>query len=188
MSALDKVPVNPNLLSQFSWKFSVRKLPYVNFFAQKVELPDVSTTLPLYPNPNTRIPLSPDHLTYTELAVHFKVDEDLRNYEEIYHWIRGLAFPEDTDERAKLTNDSSALPLRSHREKMQNLSSDISLMLLSNHKNPNVEFVYRDAMPTYLSKLQFNHTDDSVEYISATAHFAFVLFDILRLPKVENTI
>src|SRR5690606_103637 len=61
MSALDKVPSNNNFLSPLGFHFSVRKLPNVNFFVQRVRIPSISLPPADTPNPFVKIPYSGDH-------------------------------------------------------------------------------------------------------------------------------
>ncbi len=174
MSALDTTPTNKNFLSPLGFRFFIKKLPNVNFFVQKVNVPGINIAQnPAMPNPFTKIPYAGDHLEFSELELTYRVDEDLTNYLEVYNWIRGLAFPESYAEYSALANK----PLASG----EGLKSDASLIITTNGKSPNFECVFEDVFPVSLSNIDFLTTDETVNYIEATATFLYTQFKISAL-------
>lgn len=171
MSAIDSTPVNKNFLSPLNFKFTLRRAPHVNFFLQKVNLPQISINpTPAYSNPSILIPLPGEHITLAPLTISFKVDEDLLNYLELFNWIKALGDPSRNGDYAALQNVSPGND--------KGLVSDISLMVLSSTKMPNYEIVFTDAFPTNLSAITFNTVDSDVNYIEAQAEFRYTLFEI----------
>ena len=71
MSAIDNTPSNKNFLSPLNFKFQIKKAPHVNFFIQKVNIPDVKLISPEYPNPFVNAPIPGEHLTYGILEITF---------------------------------------------------------------------------------------------------------------------
>lgn len=173
MAALENTPTNSNFLSPLNFKFSIKRAPHINFFIQKISLPSIN--LPTYdsPNPFVKIPQPGEHLTYGDLDVTFKVDEDLQNYLEIHNWIRALGKPSDFSEYKTLADKAVYTG--------DGIRSDISLTILSSAKNPNYEIIFTDAYPTELSKLTFDTTDQTVDYIEASATFKYILFEIRNI-------
>jgi hypothetical protein len=163
MTALENTPTNPNFLSPLNFKFSIKRAPHINFFIQKVSIPSI--TLPSYesPNPFVKIPEPGEHINYGDLDITFRVDENLKNYLEIHNWIRALGKPKDFSEYKALSDKKTYTG--------DSIRSDISLMILSSAKNANYEIVFVDAYP-------YDLTDQSVDYIEATASFKYVLFEI----------
>lgn len=170
MSAIDNTPENKNFLSPLNFKFTIKKAPHVNFFIQKVNIPEISLPAPKYPNPMVNIPIPGEHLTYADLEITFKVDEDIQNYLEIHKWVRALGKPVDTDEYKEIQDKVHWTG--------DGIYSDISVAILSSTKMPNYEVVYVDAHPTSLSGMIFNTTDNNVNYIEATARFKYTYYDI----------
>lgn len=173
MSAIDNTPSNKNFLSPLNFKFFIKRSPHVNFFVQKVSVPSISLPNTKYPNPLVNIPISGEHLTYGDLSVTFKVDEDLQNYIELHNWIRALGFPETTDEYKVL--EEKALITG------EGIVSDISVMVLSSTKMANYEFTFIDAHPISLTGLNFNTIDTDVNYLEATCNFKYSYFDIKKI-------
>ena len=76
--AFNTEPKSTNFLSPLGYKFTIKKMPTVNFFAQAVAIPSVTVgELPI-PTPfSTKIQLPGDLVTFGDLVVTFRVDEDL---------------------------------------------------------------------------------------------------------------
>ena len=173
MAALDNTPINKNFLNPLNFKFQIKRAPNVNFFIQKINIPSLFLPEVKIPTLFVPIPVQQTHMEYGDLKVSFKVDEDLQNYFEIHNWIRALGFPSQFSEYAKI---QTASPISG-----VSLTSEISLTILNALKNPNYEFVFHDAFPTYLSEIDFNTTYDSVDYVSASVNFKYTLFDVKQI-------
>jgi len=174
MSALDYTPVNKNFLSPLGFKFHIQKLPNVNFFVQKVNIPGLQMgAVPMAPNPMVAIPYSGDHLLYNEFNVTYRIDEDMSNFLEIHNWLRGLGFPEDFSEYRAIQNEDRFLG--------GGLKTNATLTITSNGKSPNIACVFEDIFPISLSDIVFNTTDSSVDYIEATATFRYTQYKISAL-------
>jgi hypothetical protein len=161
-----------NMLSPLNFKFTLKRAPNLNFFVQKINIPGISLPKVDTPNPLIKIPLSGDHLEYDELDVTFKVDENLQNYLEIHNWVRSLGKP-SFEEYANLSKRAIYTG--------EGLKSDIVVTVLTSQKNPNYEFVFKDAHPISVSSISFESTDESVNYIEATARFVYTIFDIVKV-------
>lgn len=173
MSAIDNTPSNRNFLSPLNFKFQIKKAPHVNFFIQKVNIPTISLTPAVATNPFVNIPLPGEHLTYGELDITFKVDEDLQNYLEIHNWITGLGKPEEFSQYKNIADKKEWTG--------EGIYSDISVMVLSSTKSANYEIVYVDGYPTALSGIEFNTVDSDVNYVTATATFKYTYYNINKI-------
>lgn len=173
MSAIDNTPDNKNFLSPLNFRFQIKKAPHVNFFIQKVNIPSISLRNADATNPFVNIPYPGDHITYGSLEINFKVDEDLTNYLEIHDWIRALGFPEKYEEYKTIQDKKPYTG--------DGIYSDISIIVLSSTKTPNYDITYKDAFPISLSPITFLTTDNSVNYIEASATFKYTLFDINKI-------
>ena len=54
MTAIDNTPSNKNFLSPLNFKFTIKKAPHVNFFIQKVNIPDLGLKPVVTSNPMVR--------------------------------------------------------------------------------------------------------------------------------------
>ena len=112
-------------------------------------------------------------MEYGDFDITFKVDEDFQNYLEIHNWIRALGFPEQFEERTAISKNPDYSG--------EGLYSDLSLIILNSAKKPNYEFTFRSAFPTDLSSVEFDTSDDDVDYVTASASFKYMLFDIVKI-------
>jgi hypothetical protein len=174
MSIIDNTPVNKNFLSPLNFKFTLKRAPHINFFLQKVNLPQVSINpTPIYSNLLIDIPVPGEFVTFNPLNITFKIDEDMQNYLEIFNWIKALGDYGRDGDYEKLQNAQPGSGL--------GIYSDISLMVLSSTKMPNYEITFVDAFPTSLTALSFNTVDSDVNYIEASAEFRYTIFEIKNI-------
>jgi T4-like virus tail tube protein gp19 len=145
-----------NFLSPVGYGFKIARTPGVNFSVQKVDLPSITLGTAPVQTPFVKI-VNPGNISYGDLVISFRVDEDLSNYLEIYNWIVSLGHPDDLNQY-----DTS----RAAR-------SDGSVMILDSAKNAVMEVQFTDLYPTWLGELQFDSTDTNIQYISVVATFAF---------------
>jgi hypothetical protein len=170
MSVLNKQPLNNNFLSPLGLRFTIKKAPLVSYFVQSANIPSISINRLEIPNPFIKFPLPGTELTFNPLVVQFKVDEDLKNYLEIYNWLIAIGFPDDFNQYRQIAN---ADPMSG-----EGIFSDCTLTVLSSAMNPNIEITYIDAYPTTISDITFDSREQDVNYIEATATFAYRRFKI----------
>ena len=173
VGAIDNTPVNKNFLSPLGFKFLIKKAPYVNFFAQKVNIPAIALKSPITGNPFVNVPYPGEHLSFGKLQLTFKVDEDLQNYLEIHNWIKALGKPENFEQYKTVQDQKSWTG--------EGIYSDISVMILSSTKMSNFEITFVDGYPTSLSDLVFNTIDENVNYIAATVEFDYSYYTITNI-------
>lgn len=173
MSLIGAPPTNQNFLGKNGFQFHISKLPNTNFFVQSCNIPGISIEPVIIGTPLVNLPFSGDHITYQELTITFKIDEDLGSYIDIYTWIRQLGFSEDTDEYADIAGQS--------RISGNGIVSDASLIILDAKKRGNYELVFTNAFPVSLSTLQLGYTVKDVEFLTADAVFRYDTFGITRV-------
>lgn len=168
MPSFAEVTANKNFLSPLGYKFVITRLPNVDYFCQSISFPSISLNTTSFPNPFQKIPLAGTELSYGNMSITFKVDEDLRNYKEIYDWMLALGFPESYAQYKALAEKSVV--------DAQRIKSDASLVILSSSKNPKHEIKFVDAFPVGLTGMKFDSTTTDIPYLEATADFAFNFF------------
>ena len=165
MPAFAKLPDNISYLSPVGFRFSVKKLPAVNYFCQAANIPGLSITAIPIELPVSRMyteGLTPD---FEELTIRFVVDEYMKNWQEVYDWIIGLAPSASLEQRAEY--------LRTE----ERVSTGI-LTLLTGSMNPQMEFHFLDMFPTNLTALEFDSAQVDVEYLTASATFRYQRYEI----------
>lgn len=160
-------PSNLNYLSPLNFQFAIKKAPTVNFFCTDVNLPGITLGEAEQDTPLVRIPVPGDHLTFNELTITFNVDEDMKNYKEMYDWLINVGFPESFDQYAVQPDDA--------------IFTDCSLIVLSSKLNPIAQIDFRSAFVTALSDLQFSTKESDVAYITCTASLRYKLYTVTTL-------
>jgi hypothetical protein len=173
MTAIDNTPSNKNFLNPLNFAFRIKRAPHVNFFTQELNIPGISLVNTIQPNPFTNVPRPGDHMNYENFSLKFKVDEAFENYFEIHNWIRALGKPDNYGEYANIASKSEYSG--------EGVYSDLSVIVLNAVKLPIFEVEFINAFPVALSELNFTSTDESVEYISASATFKYTLFNIKKI-------
>lgn len=166
---------NKNFLSPFGYKLVLTRLPNVDFFCQSVRTPSVMLGSVEVPNPFQALQMPGTGITFGNLSVTFKIDEDLQNYREIFDWIEALGITDDFQNYAKLSETPAIASKK--------VFSDASLVILSSSKNPNQELTFVEMFPVSLSGMSFNSTSLDLQYMEATVDFKFRRFYVKSLQN-----
>lgn len=179
MSAITDLPSNKNFLSPLGFTFTIKKTPGVNYFVQSVSLPSLNLGQADIQTPFVKLPVPGDHIDFSNLTITFRVDEEMRNYKELFDWIVALGFPENFQQYSAIAPNrgrfggSITNPVAG-----TGIYSDASLMILNSVKAPIVEYTFKNLYPISLSDIQFDTRDSDVNYVDVTATFAYELFKL----------
>ncbi len=163
MPIIARQPENKNFLSVLGFSFFMKRAPGVMYFGQKYELPGLLMGVANYPSTITDIPLPGDRLRRSDFTMTFKVDEDLRNYLEIFDWMEGLGSPINTNQYANLNSHSIMSG--------EGIMCDATLMINTSAHNPNIQITLEDIWPVSLTGFQMVSTSGDVQQIEATVSF-----------------
>ena len=145
------------MLSPGNFKVSIDSGEFANiaFFCTTANVPGLSqaSVLTGYKNNNAYAP--GDTIDYSTFDVTFIVDEEMKNYVEIFNWI---------------SNNSSAKP--KYR--------DVILSILTNKNNINKQVRFHKAFPISLDPLQFTTQDTALDYLTCNVTFQYDKFDFVR--------
>ena len=193
-SPLSRQPTKLDYASPTQFRFGINQLPKVEFFTTDANLPGITAGVATVATPFKDIPTMGDKLEYENLSISFMVDEYLENYTSLHNWMTGIGFPKDRKQFSKFrditSNVGEGLRLAPKDDvgrvddsttSDRFMYSDGFLMLLSNKNNPIVEVRFQNIFPIALSALDFTQTATDVEYIIATAEFAYQIYEIITL-------
>ena len=169
------IPNNINPLSPNGFKFSITKLPEVDFFCQSVNLPGITLGSPEQATPFSMVPIPGDMLTYENLQIQFIVDEDMTNYTEVYNWIVALGFPQNYDQYINFKNQDQ----RNRTSELMSNYSDGVLQILNSSNNASKTIQFRDLFPVYLESLTLASTNTDVNYLIGSANFRFSYYEFI---------
>ena len=176
--AFNTDPKSTNFLSPLGYRFQIKKMPTVNFFAQAVAIPSITVgELPLPTAFSTKLQFPGDLVTFGDLVVTFRVDEDMANYLEIFNWIKSITRIDGFDAaEGQATAWGKEIDSPMGEEKV---FSDATLHVLNSAMNPNKEIQFTDCYPTGLTDVPFNTTLSDLDYVECTATFKFRKFDFV---------
>lgn len=173
MAIQNTQPENKSFLSPLSFQFSINRLPHVTYFCTSASIPDISMgQIDTVENTFIKLPVPGDKLTFGLLTLRFRIDEDLKNFQEIYDWLIGLGYPDNFEQRANISRG------------IQNIGevySDGSLIVTTASYKPNVEVKFIDMYPVSLTSVDFNIEATDVEYLQADVNFAYRKYELTTL-------
>ena len=202
LNAIDRQPTKLDYASPTQFKFSILKLPKVEYFCTAVNIPGVNLGETTQATPLKKIPIPGDTLVYEPLQMTFLVDENLENFQEIHGWLVGLGFPRDNKEfRNLLASGNDRFPTRN----TSNISteagktkyaaadagptlSDATLTVLSSKNNSQVEIRFRDMYPTGLTGLSYNQQAADIDYLTATVSFSYLIYDFAKVGSSTTSV
>jgi hypothetical protein len=167
---------NKNFLSPTGFKFVLNRAPKVVFFSNQANIPGLTLGTAQQTNYLTDIPVPGDKIQFQDLSLRFLVDEDLENYLEIQHWLRGLGFPDSLKEIYDWQRSNPNAPTSE-----LNYTSDGTLNVLTSSNVPNFKVKFLDMFPISISDLNFDATDSDIDYLTADVTFKYTIYNITDL-------
>jgi len=167
---------NKNFLNPTGFRFILNRAPKVVFFSNQASIPGLNLGVTEQSTYLKDIPIPGDKLQFQDLTLRFLVDEDLENYLEIQHWLRGLGFPDSLKEIYEWQSSNPNAP-----SSTLNYTSDGTLNVLSSSNTPNFKVKFLDMFPVSLSDLDFDATDSDIDYLTASVTFKYTIYNITDL-------
>ena len=189
-SPLARQPDKLDYASPTQFKFGIHQLPKVEFFTLSANVPGITAGVVTQATPLKDIPIVGEKVTYDNLSITFLVDEYLENYISLHNWMTGIGFPTDRQEFRTFRDVTSNTPASGKTPPTdlvgkaipdRALYSDAYLMVLSNKNNAIVEVNFQNIFPISLGGLDFTQNVTDVEYVTATADFAYQIYEINTL-------
>ena len=192
INALARQPTELDYADPTKFKFSITKLPKVEFFTTAANLPGINLGESIFPTPFKQVPVMGDDLTFDNLEITFLVDEKLENYREIHQWLVGIGFPKARTQFSSFRKDESQTFPTVESVKgdvtnpgtpsgIQAMFGDATLTIMTSKNNPVIEVRFSDVYPVALSGLAFNQQEGDVTYLTATATFTYKLYEMFTI-------
>ena len=192
INALARQPTELDYADPTKFKFSITKLPKVEFFTTAANLPGINLGESIFPTPFKQVPVMGDDLTFDNLEITFLVDEKLENYRELHQWLVGIGFPKARTQFSSFKKEeSSTFPTPTGvtgdsrntgtPSGVQAMFEDATLTVMTSKNNPVMEVRFSDLYPVALSGLAFNQQESDVTYLTATATFTYKLYEMFTI-------
>ena len=174
MAITTDIPDNKNFLSPLGFTFTIKKTPKVNYFVQAVALPSLLLGQSDIKTPFVKLPIPGDTIDFGTLTVTYRLDEEMRNYKEIFDWIIALGFPDNFNQYAAIApNRGKFGGMVTNPVSGAGIYSDASLIVLNSVRAPIIEFVFKNLYPISISDVLFDTMRTDVDYVDATVTFAY---------------
>tara|TARA_R100001594_G_scaffold109844_3_gene144568 strand:+ start:227 stop:856 length:630 start_codon:yes stop_codon:yes gene_type:complete len=162
---LGRQPSNLNPLLPTYFQFSMKRCPTVTYFCQSANLPGLNIDTIPQPTRFVDIPHAPGVPDFEDLTINFVVDETLKNWLEIYRWMRATTTSKDVTE---ITDTDEHY-------------TDATLTILNSAMVPRIRVAFENMFPTSLSSLEFDSTTTAPEALIGTATFTYTTYEITEL-------
>ena len=192
INAIQRQPTELDYADPTKFKFSITKLPKVEFFTTQASVPGVTLGESIFTTPFKEIPVQGDQLTFDNLEITFIVDEKLENYKELHQWLVGIGFPRARKQFASFRKEESEVfptadSVTGDATKpgrptgVQAMYGDATLTVMTSKNNPIMEVRFSDLYPVSLGALQFDQQATDITYLTATATFSYKLYEMFTI-------
>jgi hypothetical protein len=138
------------------------------YFSQNIIIPGLSIGTARVFSQLDSVPLPGDSFSRQNLQVQFKVDEDYKNYDEIYDWMVSLVAPDEYSQYGRLAQND-----RNSKISSTGVVSDIAVVVNNSSQTPNRQYQFYDAWPNSLSQLDYSTVNGESVLQDATVTFEF---------------
>lgn len=149
-----------NFLTTARFLVNLNRLPGVDFYCQTITTPDITVNATQMKYITGYTYETDTQISYGNLTLVFIVDENLNNYNQVLKWMQSIS-PDENFEK------TSELLINSKKEGYGFDYTDVELILNNNKKSRS--YIYKNCVPTSLSGLEFNVSEDL--YITASLTF-----------------
>jgi len=168
-------PDTNNYLATNYFQLEITRLPTVTYFCQSVNLPGVSLSPVDLPTAlGTRPKFVGGAYDFEQLSVQFMVDENMKNWLEVFDWMKSIGNMEDYD--SVIASSQT-----------QDFFSNITIMIMNSTYKPKYYVRIKEAIPISLSGIDFTSVSSETEPVIATATFAYMSYDIKTIENVTGT-
>lgn len=167
MAIASRIPDNVNFLSPVGFKFTCDALPTVTYFCQSANIPGVSLSPVEISTPFNPHYVAGDRLDYEELNMRIMVDENMKNFIEVYDWVKEMSISENFEQY--------------ETRKKKGLNTQGVLTVLTGSNVPQIEVHFKNMFPISISGLQFDIGAADITYITADISFRYNSYSIKNL-------
>ena len=184
-------PTTYDYASPNQWRIRFGRLPLVTWFCTNANIPGITLGEAQFPTPMSDMPISGDKLTFDTLNIQFIVDEELKNYREIWEWLVGIGFPkqhsqfENVLSEGQVNDNFPGASRQTYASQVGNTTtksetaiySDATMTFYNSKNIPKVEVHFRDLFPTSLGGIDLIVDAGDVEYIRVDASFRYMYYE-----------
>lgn len=166
MTECNDTSFSTNPLQVNFFQFILDRVPNMTYFCQAINLPGIQYGVTEQPtNLGHPVMVPTGSIRFEELAIKFRVDENLTNWRELQNWIKTIG---------NYDSDASTLGYK-------NKTSSATLLITNSSYKPKVKVQFRHVFPIAVGGIKFSAIEPmSVEAI-AEATFAYTGYTVETL-------
>jgi len=157
---------NFNFINPVEFRFTIQRLPNVEFYIQGVTLPDISSGYTTQFTPFKTIYHHGDKVEFGDLQMTIVVDEDMTSYLDVWRWLIALTKPEGFEQYNQLSTSD------------QGLYSDATLTIMNSNKNANIEVTFKDLFPISVGNIDLSTSQTDIAPPTVSLSFKYSSYDI----------
>ena len=162
-------PNTNNYLASNYFQLEITRLPLVTYFCQSAGIPALSLTPVDQPVPFGTFPKRiGGRYNFEDLTVNFIVDEEMKNWIEVFRWMESIGNMEDYTKVID-THETT------------DFFSPITLIVMNSAYKQQYNVVFNNAFPIALTGIDFTSNSNDTEPIIASATFTYDSYNIKAL-------
>jgi hypothetical protein len=179
LGVLERQPENTDFAYPTQFRFQLSRIPEVEFFVTKANLPAMSSAADAILNtPFSTMGQMGDVAEFGDLVISFNINESYRNMEEIIEWMNAIYFPQSQQQFKEYKDAYSSA---TGQNGAQNLQSDATLMLLTSKNNPVMKVNFKGVYPITTSDIQFDSGTTDNQPLTMDVTFRYTTYYLERL-------
>jgi len=171
--------------NQFKIFFPI--FPTTEWFVVSANIPGVTMGQATQVTPFVDMPLVGEKIDFENFDMTFIVDEQLKNYMEMYNWVKNIGFPYSGKEQFNRLSRPDNLDRGKQTKSIagvvspagdRNLYTDIRLTILSSKNNAVANIFMYEAFPISMSSIEYSQQETDTNYAQCQVSFAYSWFDV----------
>jgi len=138
-----------NFLQTNNFMLVIPSFEATRFLATSFALPSIALPPAAADTPFSTMKFAGDKIQFTPVSFEFIIDEDMKNYTEIYSWLSSISYMESFDAFKNYALKSNFQPLG---------EQDIKVMILDSKNNPVSTFTFFISIHVCLLLCQMSNT------------------------------
>lgn len=147
-------PEEMNILTNVQFKLDIHNLPNVTYYVQTASLPAVTLEGGQLPGMRRDVPVPGQKLEFDPLNITFLIDQNLKNYEELYYWMVRIGVEDN----------------------FKDMVSDLSLHFLTGQMNVTRTIKFIGVWPMTLTEVAVQSDDPDAVQVVGSAVFNYQYF------------
>ena len=181
VAGLNRQPTITDYAQNSQFRVTFPNFPVTEYFCTEINVPGVTMAQVDRPSSLANIPMVGDSISYENFTMTFIVDEELKNFQEMYDWMVNIGFPYKHSQYKSIERRDRQGTGGANRIGDRQLYDDLIITILSSKNNPVVRCKLFEAFPISLSGLTYTQTNPDVEYLTSSVEFAYMYYEFKAL-------